>query len=79
MRIASPAGRSQRTRAEFDEFVTASSAALLRTAYLVAWDLTEAEDLVGRLEPGEPARGGALHRPYRAAQDAGAGPAGAGP
>lgn len=48
MRIGSPASdsRSQRRRAEFEQFVTESSAALLRTAYLVAWDLTEAEDLV---------------------------------
>jgi RNA polymerase sigma-70 factor (sigma-E family) len=38
--------RAQRTRADFEQFVTASSDALLRTAYLVAWDATEAEDLV---------------------------------
>lgn len=48
MRIGSPASgsRSQRRRAEFEQFVAESSATLLRTAYLVAWDLTEAEDLV---------------------------------
>jgi RNA polymerase sigma-70 factor (sigma-E family) len=46
VRIGSPASRSQRRRAEFERFVSESSAALLRTAYLVAWDLTEAEDLV---------------------------------
>jgi RNA polymerase sigma-70 factor (sigma-E family) len=47
VRIGSPAGsRSARRRAEFDQFVNESSAALLRTAYLVAWDLTDAEDLV---------------------------------
>jgi RNA polymerase sigma-70 factor (sigma-E family) len=37
---------SQRARADFEQFVTASSDALLRTAYLVAWDPVEAEDLV---------------------------------
>ncbi len=37
---------SQRARADFDQFVTASSGALLRTAYLVVWDPVEAEDLV---------------------------------
>jgi RNA polymerase sigma-70 factor (sigma-E family) len=36
----------QRIAAEFEQFVTASSDALLRTAYLVAWDAAEAEDLV---------------------------------
>jgi RNA polymerase sigma-70 factor (sigma-E family) len=48
VRIRSSAGlsRSERRRAEFHQFVTESSAALLRTAYLVAWDLTDAEDLV---------------------------------
>jgi RNA polymerase sigma-70 factor (sigma-E family) len=39
-------GPAQRSRADFEQFVTASSDALLRTAYLVAWDPTEAEDLV---------------------------------
>jgi RNA polymerase sigma-70 factor (sigma-E family) len=38
--------RAQRAKADFDEFVTASSDALLRTAYLVMWDPVEAEDLV---------------------------------
>jgi RNA polymerase sigma-70 factor (sigma-E family) len=37
---------SQRITADFEQFVTASSDALLRTAYLVAWDPVEAEDLV---------------------------------
>ena len=48
MRITSPAGskRTERSGAEFEQFVNDTSAALLRTAYLVAWDLTEAEDLV---------------------------------
>jgi RNA polymerase sigma-70 factor (sigma-E family) len=36
----------QRAQADFDQFVTATSDALLRTAYLVAWDPVEAEDLV---------------------------------
>lgn len=40
------AGRSGRSRAEFDRFVAEHSDALLRTAYLVVWDLPEAEDLV---------------------------------
>jgi RNA polymerase sigma-70 factor (sigma-E family) len=48
VRIRSAAGvtRTEQRRAEFEQFVTDSSAALLRTAYLVTWDLTEAEDLV---------------------------------
>ena len=49
MRIRPAATRphsAQRARADFDQFVTASSDALLRTAYLVVWDATEAEDLV---------------------------------
>ena len=33
-------------RADFDRFVAGSSDALLRTAYLIVWDLGEAEDLV---------------------------------
>ncbi len=33
-------------RAEFDRFVADSTGALLRTAYLIVWDLGEAEDLV---------------------------------
>src|SRR6185437_10116384 len=33
-------------RADFDRFVADSSDTLLRTAYLIAWDLGEAEDLV---------------------------------
>ena len=32
--------------AEFDRFVTGSTDGLLRTAYLIVWDLSEAEDLV---------------------------------
>jgi DNA-directed RNA polymerase specialized sigma24 family protein len=31
---------------DFDRFVGASADSLLRTAYLIAWDLGEAEDLV---------------------------------
>lgn len=48
MRIRTPAGPSQaqRTRTEFEQFVTERTDALLRTAYLVAWDAAEAEDLV---------------------------------
>jgi RNA polymerase sigma-70 factor (sigma-E family) len=38
--------RAQRARADFERFVTDSSDALLRTAYLIAWDPVEAEDLV---------------------------------
>ena len=37
---------AQRAKADFEQFVTASSDALLRTAYLVVWDPVEAEDLV---------------------------------
>jgi len=33
-------------RADFDRFVADSSDTLLRTAYLIVWDLGEAEDLV---------------------------------
>jgi DNA-directed RNA polymerase specialized sigma24 family protein len=33
-------------RADFERFVADSSHALLRTAYLIVWDLGEAEDLV---------------------------------
>jgi RNA polymerase sigma-70 factor (sigma-E family) len=33
-------------RADFDRFVADSSETLLRTAYLIVWDLGEAEDLV---------------------------------
>jgi len=33
-------------RAEFDRFVIDSTDGLLRTAYLIVWDLPEAEDLV---------------------------------
>jgi RNA polymerase sigma-70 factor (sigma-E family) len=43
---SAPSSRAQRGKADFDQFVTASSDALLRTAYLVAWDAVEAEDLV---------------------------------
>ncbi|MGZ4178327.1 MAG: SigE family RNA polymerase sigma factor [Solirubrobacteraceae bacterium] len=49
MRIRSAPKRPrppQRATADFDQFVTASSDALLRTAFLVAWDPVEAEDLV---------------------------------
>ena len=47
MRIRpAPSTRAQRAKADFEQFVTASSDALLRTAYLVVWDAVEAEDLV---------------------------------
>ena len=47
MRIRPATGaRAQRAKADFEQFVTASSDALLRTAYLVVWDPVEAEDLV---------------------------------
>jgi RNA polymerase sigma-70 factor (sigma-E family) len=47
VKIRSTSGtRAQRAKADFDHFVTASSDALLRTAYLVVWDPVEAEDLV---------------------------------
>jgi RNA polymerase sigma-70 factor (sigma-E family) len=35
-----------RTRAEFERFVASHGDRLLRTAYLITWDLAEAEDLV---------------------------------
>jgi RNA polymerase sigma-70 factor (sigma-E family) len=38
--------RGNRARVEFDAFVSAHTEQLLRTAYLVVWDLAEAEDLV---------------------------------
>lgn len=38
--------RAERTRSEFDRFVDRSAEPLLRTAYLLVWDLPEAEDLV---------------------------------
>ena len=34
------------SRADFDRFVAGSTDGLLRTAYLIVWDLQEAEDLV---------------------------------
>jgi DNA-directed RNA polymerase specialized sigma24 family protein len=40
------AGRGDRSRREFEQFVAECGDALLRTAYLVVWDLAEAEDLV---------------------------------
>ena len=47
MRITPPArNRAQRMRTEFERFVADSSDGLLRTAYLIAWDPSEAEDLV---------------------------------
>lgn len=45
MRI-SPGPRAAGSRAEFELFVADSAEPLLRTAYLVVWDLAEAEDLV---------------------------------
>jgi RNA polymerase sigma-70 factor (sigma-E family) len=38
--------RTDRRRQEFERFVAETSDALVRTAYLVVWDLAEAEDLV---------------------------------
>jgi RNA polymerase sigma-70 factor (sigma-E family) len=38
--------RAQRSRDEFERFVAESTDTLLRTAYLIVWDLAEAEDLV---------------------------------
>jgi RNA polymerase sigma-70 factor (sigma-E family) len=38
--------RGKRARGEFDAFVAAHVDELVRTAYLVVWDLAEAEDLV---------------------------------
>lgn len=38
--------RADRTRAEFETFVAERADQLLRTAYLIVWDLAEAEDLV---------------------------------
>jgi hypothetical protein len=38
--------RAQRVRTDYEQFVSASSDALLRTAYLVVWEAAEAEDLV---------------------------------
>ncbi len=38
--------RRQRAREEFDRFVASSVSGLLKTAYLVTWDLPTAEDLV---------------------------------
>jgi RNA polymerase sigma-70 factor (sigma-E family) len=43
---ATRARSTERARAEFDQFVAQRSDTLLRTAYLVVWDATEAEDLV---------------------------------
>ncbi len=40
------ARRSERSRHEFERFVAECSDPLLHTAYLIAWDLAEAEDLV---------------------------------
>ena len=39
-------GRWSQRRADFDRFVADSTDTLLRTAYLIVWDLGEAEDLV---------------------------------
>ncbi len=36
----------RRTRDEFDRFVAESAEGLLRAAYLMVWDVAEAEDLV---------------------------------
>ncbi len=37
--------RTGRAQAEFESYVATQSERLLRTAYLITWDLTEAEDL----------------------------------
>jgi RNA polymerase sigma-70 factor (sigma-E family) len=42
----SPRNRESRSRQEFEQFVAASVDGLLRAAFLISWDLTEAEDLV---------------------------------
>jgi RNA polymerase sigma-70 factor (sigma-E family) len=39
-------GHMDQRRADFDRFVADSTDTLLRTAYLIVWDLGEAEDLV---------------------------------
>lgn len=46
MRILPLPPRGEQTRAAFDAFVAAHTDGLLRTAYLITWDLAEAEDLV---------------------------------
>ena len=38
--------RQNRAKEEFDRFVADSTDELLRTGFLVTWDLTAAEDLV---------------------------------
>jgi len=38
--------RRRSARQQFDEFVVASGSGLVRTAYLMTWDLAESEDLV---------------------------------
>lgn len=38
--------RRDRARRDYEEFVASSAGDLLRTAYLVVWDLAAAEDLV---------------------------------
>jgi RNA polymerase sigma-70 factor (sigma-E family) len=40
------ATRADRNQAEFERFVADSSEALLKTAYLIVWDVIDAEDLV---------------------------------
>ena len=45
-RFPSSAGRDQRRRAEFEQFVAGSTDSLLRSAYLLVGDLAESEDLV---------------------------------
>lgn len=42
----SPRSRESRSRREFEHFVADSTDGLLRAAYLISWDLAEAEDLV---------------------------------
>ena len=43
---AMPLARRGKTRLEFERFVDGCARDLLRTGYLIAWDLAEAEDLV---------------------------------
>jgi RNA polymerase sigma-70 factor (sigma-E family) len=45
-RFSFSACRDERRRAEFEQFVADATDSLLRTAYLIVGDLTEAEDLV---------------------------------
>jgi RNA polymerase sigma-70 factor (sigma-E family) len=46
MMAVMPRARREQARAEFERFVAGSVEDLLRTGYLIVWDLGEAEDLV---------------------------------